>query len=124
MYTTSFFALTFELIANIYLDLKYDLYGYFNKGVDWESLPALVLIFPAVNILFLNFYPFTKSKTKQLFYILICSIIGVVFEWIYLQTEFFYYNGWKLWFSLASYPIIFYIIAINLRIVRKLMKGS
>jgi hypothetical protein len=120
MYTSTFFALYFELLANVILDLKYDLYGYFNKGVDWATLPALLVIFPAINILFLNFYPFTKSISKQLLYILLCSIIGISFEWVYLQTEFFYHNGWSLWYSFLSYPIIFYILFLNLRIIRKL----
>jgi hypothetical protein len=123
MYTTSFFALTFELVANIYLDLKYDLYGYFNEGPDWETLPSLILIFPAVNIIFLNFYPFSKRRTYQILYILICSIIGTLFEWVYLQTKYFYHNQWTLWLSFLCYPIIFYILVLNLRIIRKLMKS-
>jgi hypothetical protein len=124
MYTTTFFALYFELLANVILDLKYDLYGYFNKGVDWATLPALLVIFPAVNILFLNFYPFLKSIIKQIFYILICSIIGISYEWVYLQTEFFYHNGWNLWLSFISYLMIFYILVLNLRIIRKLQRTS
>ncbi|RTR27903.1 hypothetical protein EKG37_18160 [Robertmurraya yapensis] len=124
MYSTSLFALVFELIANIYLDLKYDLYGYFDKGPDWRTLPTLILIFPAVNLLFLNFYPFTRSKTIQLIYILICSIIGVVFEWIYIQTDFFYHNEWKLRYSLVSYPFIFYILTLNIRYIRKMINNK
>ncbi|GAY78630.1 hypothetical protein NBRC111894_4184 [Sporolactobacillus inulinus] len=55
---TTLFAMYLEAIVDIYLDLKYDLFGYFFKGVDWRSLLYLFGIYPAINLLFLNFFPF------------------------------------------------------------------
>lgn len=125
MYTTTFFALYFEILANIILDIKYDLYGYFDKGVSFQTIPIAILLFSAVSILYLNFYPYRKSPLIQFLYIMICTIIGVFFEWVFLQGDFFYHNGWKLWYSFVSYPLIFYILTLNLRITRRLKrKGS
>ncbi|MEQ2464800.1 hypothetical protein ACTQ5K_25105 [Niallia sp. Sow4_A1] len=36
--TTTLFATFLQLVTDTFLDLKYDLYGYFRIGVDWESL--------------------------------------------------------------------------------------
>ncbi|MCP1450171.1 hypothetical protein [Priestia megaterium] len=38
MYTTSLFVMFLGSVADIYLDVKYDLYGFFTKGVDFEYL--------------------------------------------------------------------------------------
>ncbi|WP_367593482.1 CBO0543 family protein [Heyndrickxia camelliae] len=118
MYTTTLFALYFEAMVNVYLDLKYDLFGYFHKGVDWATLPIITLLYPAVNILFLNFYPYKRSTFIKALYILLSSIISIFFEWVFLQTSFFYYNSWKLWYSLLLYPIIFITLLANLKLIR------
>jgi hypothetical protein len=52
IFATTFFSSFLEVMANVFLDLKYDLYGYFNKGVDYETLLYIFEIFPAVNIVF------------------------------------------------------------------------
>jgi len=124
MYTTSFFSLYFESICNIFLDLKYDYFGYFRKGADWSILPILFFMYPAVNILFLNFFPFQYSILKKILYIGICSMISIMFEWLFLHTSFFYYNGWKLLYSALLYPVIFIILLSNLSLIRMLYKKS
>jgi hypothetical protein len=52
IFATTFFSSFLEVMANVFLDLKYDLYGYFNKGVDYETLLYIFEIVPAVNIVF------------------------------------------------------------------------
>jgi len=56
MLCTTLFAMYLELIVNLFLDIKYDLFGYFTKGVDRKSLYYLFGIYPAINILFINFF--------------------------------------------------------------------
>jgi hypothetical protein len=44
IYSTAWFALVFQLTVDIILDLKYDLYGYFKKGLDLEALITVFTI--------------------------------------------------------------------------------
>lgn len=122
MYTTSFFASFLAAIADLYLDVKLDYYGFFEKGVDWAYLPIFVVVYPAANILFLNFYPFKKSRTKRLLYIAIWTILTTGFEYLSLHTNVFYHHEWKLWYSFISYPFLYWILLMNLRVIRLLAK--
>lgn len=55
IYSTSIFAYAFGLTVDLILDLHYGLYGYFKEGFQWSGLLAMLLYFPCINILFLNF---------------------------------------------------------------------
>lgn len=124
IYATTVFALLFGLTTDVVLDLHYNIYGYFDKGFQWKKLLAVFMYFPATNLLFLNFYPFNKSVLKKLLYLLIWASFSVTFEWLSVQTYFFYYNGWKLWYSGLLYPFIFLILLINLKLIQRINKGS
>ncbi|MEB2265447.1 hypothetical protein LAV77_11645 [Priestia megaterium] len=52
MYTTSLFVMFLGSVADIYLDVKYDLYGFFTKGVDFEYLLIFIFVYPATNSVF------------------------------------------------------------------------
>lgn len=120
IYATSFFAYAYGVTVDMVLDLHYDLYGYFEKGFQWLGLLALFLYFPAISVLFLNLYPFNSKVIKKIFYIFIWTVFSLFFEWFCVYSKFFYYNGWKLWYSAICYPIIFLMLLINLKLVRKL----
>jgi hypothetical protein len=122
LYSTTLFALLFGIIADIILDLHYNLYGYFDGGFQWKGLLGEFLYFIPISILFLNYYPLYKPHKNQIFYILSWSVISTLLEWLILKTEFFYENGWELWYSAIVYPIIFLILVINLKFVKKLLK--
>jgi len=92
MYATSFFASIFGTLADLYLDVKFDLYSFFDKGVDCCYIPILLFIYPAFNILFLNFYPDHKPIFQKGLYILGFSVLTIVFEYIALHTQVLYYN--------------------------------
>ncbi len=124
IYTTSLFACFLAALADIYLDVKYNLFGYFKKGVDTEYLFIFIIIYPAVNILFLNFFPFHKSLYRKVLYILGWSAATLLFEYLSLFSNTFYYNGWKLWYSAILYPLIYILLLVNLMIIRKLNKTS
>ncbi|WP_420819872.1 CBO0543 family protein [Paenibacillus favisporus] len=119
IYATSFFAYAFGLTTDVVLDLHYDLYGYLLPGFQWLSMLAIIMYFPSVSFLFLNFFPFHKRMWSKIIYILAWSAFSISFEWLTLQTDFFYYNGWKLWYSAVLYPFIFFILVCNLKLVRK-----
>jgi hypothetical protein len=122
--TTTWFGMFFELIVNVYLDLKYDLYGYFNKGVDWETLIIIFGVFPQLNYLVLNFYPYSKGLMRLLIYLLTWDILAVGYEQLSILAGFFYYNGWKWWYSAIAYPPIILILGYNLRFIRWIISIS
>lgn len=114
IYVTSLFALFFEVMINIFLDIKFNLYGYFDVGVDTLTLIPVFGLYPAASVLFLNFYPYSKSNYLRIYYIAGCSLATLAFEWASIQTGYFYYNTWNLGFSAICYPLIYYILARHL----------
>lgn len=121
IYATSFFALAFGRTVDSFLDIKLNLYGYIIEGLQYKELKAQFLIYPAISTLFLNYFPFTKSIKMKLLYIVCWYLFSIGFEWISLQTSFFYYTTWKLWYSSLIYPILFFILASNLKFIRKMI---
>jgi hypothetical protein len=120
IYATSFFAFTYGVTVDMILDLHYNLYGYFEEGFQWLGLLAIFMYFPSISVLFLNFYPLKSNKRKKGLYILGWALFSIAFEWFCLQTKFYYYNEWKLWYSAMAYPIIFTTLLLNLKLVRRL----
>lgn len=120
MVATTFFAMTLQDNVDIYLDLKLNIYGYFEKGTQWGTLIAILGIYPAANIIFLNYYPFDKGVGRRIVYVAVCSIFALAYEWAAVQSGYFYHNGWKYWYSAICYPILFYILVLMLKWVRRL----
>jgi len=120
MYTTSLFVMFLGSVADIYLDVKYDLYGFFTKGVDFEYLLIFIFIYPATNSVFLNFYPQSKSLAKKALYITVWVILTTLFEYISAQTEVFYYDGWKTLYSFFCYLFLYIAMVLNLKMIHRL----
>lgn len=120
IYATSFFAISFGRTVDAFLDIKYNMYGFITEGINYLGVLGQFLIYPSISTLFLNYFPFTKNTISKTLYILAWSLFSVTFEWISLQTSFFYYTTWKLWYSALLYPIIFLILLANLKIIRNL----
>jgi hypothetical protein len=123
IYATSFFAYAYGITTDMVLDLHYNLYGYFQGGFQWFGLLGVILYFPSISLLFLNFYPSENKLIKKAIYLLLWTTFSIMFEWICLQTEFFYYNGWKLWYSALLYPLIFLSLIRNMRWVQRMINN-
>lgn len=124
MYSTSVFALLYGATTDMVLDLHYNLYGYFENGFQWAGLLVEYLYFPAINILFLNLFPYSKKLKNKIIYFIEWETFSIIFEWCSVHTHLFYYNGWKLWYSALVYPIIFFTLLINLKIIRSSQKNQ
>lgn len=122
--TTTLFSLYLEIMTNVFLDLKYDLYGYFNKGVDWEGLIYILGVYPPVNILFLNYFPYKKKMLNKAIYIFGWSVFADVYELLFLWSGTFYYNGWKFWYSIIIYPILYIILVGFYKYVHYLLRKN
>jgi len=124
IYATSFFAYSFGLTTDMVLDLHYNLYGYLSPGFQWLALLGILMYIPSISFLFLNFFPVHRRLLSKITYILVWSAFSTGFEWLTLQTDFFYYDGWKLWYSALLYPFIFWILVCNLSFVKKQIDHS
>lgn len=121
IFSTCMFALVFELIVNTYLDLKLNWYGYFSKGAQWGSVIAIFGIYPAANAIFLNYYQYTKNVKQKFWYIIGCSVFAVVYESLAVKSGYFYRHQWKPWYSSIAYPLIYIILVLVFKFVRKLL---
>lgn len=68
IYATCIFAYAYGVTTDLVLDLHYNLYGYLQKGFQWLTLLAVIMYFPSISFLFLNFYPFNKALKKSTLY--------------------------------------------------------
>lgn len=122
IYATALFALFLEYLANYIFDFILKLYGYFKPGVDIIGFIVVVGVYPAINTIFLNYFPYKRKGLTKFIYILSASLFSLLYEWLSLKSKYFYHNGWNLWLSFISYPILFGIIVLNYKFVRNLEK--
>jgi hypothetical protein len=94
------------------------LYHYFKDEVESIDLVTIFGIYPAINILFLNYFPLQKAMIYKTVYVLGWSGFAICYEWVAVQTEFFNYSGWKLLYSVPIYPVLYIILIYNLKFVR------
>jgi hypothetical protein len=124
IFSTIFFALTLQDNVDIFLGLKLNLYGYFKNGPQWQTLIIIFGIYPAITTIFLNYYPIHRKAIYKLTYILIWSAFAVLYEFAAVKAGYFYHNGWKYWHSALSYPVLFYILVMVLKVIRRLVRKS
>ena len=110
-------------LVDMFVNVKYDLNGFFNKGVDWLSLIPILGLFPSANLIFFNFYPWNNMK-RSVLYVFLVSAFLVGFEHLSLLAGYFYYHGWKLWWSVIEYPLLLYINIMFYKIFKILTKPA
>jgi hypothetical protein len=120
IYATSLFTLFLEYLANYIFDFILGVYGYFKPGTDIKTFIIVVGIYPAVNTIFLNYFPYKRRGLTKFIYIMGVSLFSLFYEWLSLKSKYFYHDGWNLWLSGISYPILFGIIVLNLKFLRNL----
>ncbi|AFC31279.1 CBO0543 family protein [Paenibacillus mucilaginosus] len=119
-YTTILFSLLLALVTDVTLNLNFDLYGYFDVGVDRIGYLAIYGIYPAINVLFLNLFPYDRSLAAKSLYIAGWWLFAVVYEYTTLEAGWFYYNGWKLEYSTVTYPFLYMLLLWNLNWIRRM----
>lgn len=120
MYSTSLFAITLSCYADMYLSMDYHLYDYFEEGMDYTHVIIQVGIYPFINMIYLNFYPFAGSITRKALYIIGWSSFATAYEWVALQTSFFHHDNWRLLYSAAIYPFLFILLLANFHFITAL----
>jgi hypothetical protein len=110
-------------MSDMALDLKLNLFGYIAPGNQWTGfLP--IFLYPAVNAIFLNYYPYEKTKFPKLIYIVGWTAFCLVYEVAALRSGFFYYIKWKLWYSALSYPVLLLSVLGNYRLTEWLHRRA
>ncbi|WP_040203635.1 CBO0543 family protein [Neobacillus jeddahensis] len=122
LYTTSIFAILFNSLVDVYLDLRLDLYGYFNKGADYQMGLVLVGILPPFSMLFLNGFPFGGKFVSKIRYLILWSIISLIYDFLALKSGLLYYREWSIIYSALCYPPILIIAVLNLKLIRWLSR--
>ncbi|MTI49318.1 MAG: hypothetical protein FH761_15910 [Firmicutes bacterium] len=122
IFTTILFALLFQTLTDVFLNGKYHLYYYFSIEINWISLIPMFGLYPAFNTIYLNYYVLKDKWTTKVWYILRWVLFSLAFEGLSVQAGYFFYNGWKLWYSALCYPIIYVILAFSLHITQSLTK--
>jgi len=122
IFTTCLFAMAFQQIVDLVLDLKLNWYGYFSKGIQWAYLIPILGVYPAVNAVFLNYYQYMDNLTKKLWFIIGCSVFAVVYEFLAVKSGYFYHHQWKIWHSAILYPFLFVFLILILKWLRILIQ--
>jgi hypothetical protein len=121
------FTIAFQILFDGYIDQKYHGYWYFTPEVDWASLPALTILVPAVNMMFLNWYPFEASLSKKVLYYFWWLIALLGYEVLMLLPEpwgYFNYGWWNLGYSALIDPFLLLIMAAYYKWISKLERDS
>jgi hypothetical protein len=103
------FTIAFQTIFDTYVDLEYKGYWYFTRHADWQSLLNLILLIPPVNMMFLNWYPFTLSLIRQILYFIGWEVVLLTYEMLALLPEpygYFHYGWWNLGHSAVINPLL------------------
>jgi hypothetical protein len=120
------FTIALQMSFDFYVDMEYHGYWYFTNHADWEELPTNFFLVPPVNMLFLNYFPFEKSKWKQGIY-LIVFVLGLLgYESMTLLPEpwgYFHYGWWNLWHSVVLDPVLLVIIIIYYKWICRIEKA-
>jgi hypothetical protein len=122
IYASALFALFLEYIANYLLDFINKLYGYFDPGIDMKGFIVVAGVYPAINTIFLNYFPYKGKILTKLFYIMGMSLFSLFYEWLSIKGKYFYHSGWNFLLSAVSYPILWGIIVLNFKLIRKLRR--
>jgi len=106
---------------------KWDWYGFFEPQViDWQTTLIILGIYPAATVLLINWYPYERTITAKVAYVLAWSVFSAVFEYtFYLVGYEHFHSGWKWWYSAISYPFLYGILFIQVWFVKRLInKGA
>ncbi|WP_301337160.1 CBO0543 family protein [Bacillus sp. FJAT-29814] len=110
VFATILFALMMNFVSDLYLDLKYHLYWYFDKKeVDWAYL---IVALGQVGVLYIivNYFPNKSTTIRKLIYALSWTGILVLLELYTVKIEVLHYGKWNPWYSAAVYFVSLQIL--------------
>ena len=121
LYAVSMFSIILGFVIDIILDLKLNVYGYFEPGVQFAGFLPILILFPTSGVLYINFYPFEKSRKAKLFYILFWTVFSLAYEFFAIVSGFFYHNGWTYTYSALTYPFLLVLQLVHFHFFKHLV---
>ncbi|MGP4108753.1 CBO0543 family protein [Virgibacillus sp. L01] len=121
IYGTILITIVLHLLIDTFLDLKYNFYGYFDKGVDAGTLIFTFGIYPAVNIIVVNLYSYLRGLLSKVIFIIVLTIFALCYEVALLNVDIFYHNEWKLWYSAVIYPLLLILLFLNRKFLKRIV---
>ncbi|MBT2728197.1 hypothetical protein J7E63_14750 [Bacillus sp. ISL-75] len=121
------FTVSFQVLFDVFIEFKYHGYWYFDREIDWAGLIPHIFLVPAVNMIFLNWFPHKSKVIKQIFFIIIFVIAILIYEAITLLPPpwgFFHYGWWKLWHAAILDPFLLLILLGYYKWICKLEKDA
>ncbi|MBM6619646.1 CBO0543 family protein [Bacillus suaedaesalsae] len=104
------FALLMNFVTDLYLDLKYKLYWYFDKKqIEWLYL-VVALGEIAVLVIIFNYFPLKSNPIKKFIYILGWTCILALLELYAVYIKVLHYGEWNIIYSALIYFISLYIL--------------
>lgn len=120
------FSAAFQTGFDVFMIVRHKGYWYFDREtIEYAAILPHLLLVPAVNIIFLNRYPFNRPRIKRVLYVAIWTVGIVIYELITLLPEpwgFLRYGWWNIWYSAGLDPILFFILVKYYRLIRRLDK--
>ena len=117
------FTISLQLLYDTFIDLKYHGYWYLTQGIDYLAFPAYTLLIPPINVLFLEYFPFGRSMKGKTLYIIIWTILLLLYEMLVNLPPpwgYFHYGWWKFWYSCFMDPILLLILIGFYKFITKL----
>lgn len=121
------FTIAFQTTFDVFIELKYHAYWYFDKEVDLAGVIPHLFVVPPVNMIFLNWFPYNGSFVKKASFIILFVIAILCYEMITLFPEpwgYFHYGSWKLWHAAILDPILLLILLGYYRWIRHLERRT
>jgi hypothetical protein len=100
---------------------------YFSDNETYEPSAVIVHLtqYSCSSMLFLYFYDKWKlSGMKLIAYILAWTGIAILYEWICIINHVLTYTGWKLLYSIPTYPISAILLLLVFHFTKKHLAGS
>lgn len=86
---------------------------YCADNLTYEPAAALIHLFlyPSFSFIFLFIYDKWKIRRKNLLiYLIIWTAFALFFEWLNVINGVFTYIGWKIYYSIPTYPIASWLL--------------
>lgn len=94
---------------------------YVAEGIQWSGIIIEAIIYPAVNSIYVNYFPYNKELKKRILYIIAASVRFIFGEYLFVKVGFLRYINWRLVYSAIIYPFLCIILILNQIMFRKLV---
>lgn len=94
---------------------------YFSDNPSYEPSAALfhVILYPSFSFIFLYFYDKWSIQGFKLFmYLLFWTGFSLFFEWLCVLNNVLTYTGWKIYYSIPTYPISAMLLILFYKFIR------